>query len=257
MFIRPFYGLDTPLPAHLKGNVEEFMRALHHRPQGYNRSQADILADPVAKKKLLETKDNILQPKNHEYDKQDAIHHVLHEALPSYSVCFRVLSELYNLSLKRKGVESLRVLDVGSGVGTALFAAHDALKEVSLDLHAVEPNYIMKEIGSTFTQKLGSTVYWRDTLEDYLASGTQFDVTVSSFVLGEIGRSKRNAQLNKLWDLTAPGGYLVLIDTGDKVGANRIQESRKYLLDNFPVSSSDAADVIAPVCFSILIFSFL
>ena len=74
---------------------------------------------------------------------------------------------------------------------------------------------------------------------------TPHDLVVASASLSELpDDSTRELALELLWDRTAPGGVLILVEAGDKVGGNIVKDARSMLVDGALLKDGDR--IIAP-----------
>lgn len=119
------------------------------------------------------------------------------------------------------------VLDVGSGPGTAVWAAQSCwpgLRQAT----AVEPVAAIRELGGRL-QPEGLAVAWREgTVQGGLTGLPQHELVTAAYVLNELAEAERAPVVDRLWELTS--GVLFLIEPGTPAGWQRILAARSALL---------------------------
>ena len=134
--------------------------------------------------------------------------------------------------------EPRRLLDVGAGPGTAIWAAYDLWSGLTSAV-AVEGSRTIQRIGEDMAKALPFGVTWRtaelgETLKNIVPP---FDLITLAYVLDELAPSIRAPLIEQLWDLS--GDMLLIVEPGTPAGWERILDARRILL-------SRGAFVVAP-----------
>lgn len=168
------------------------------------------------------------------YGPQETLAYTLHAMLPSFGTSVRLFED--TAAELPHGWAPTSMLDVGSGPGTAVWAAREvwgpqALREVVL----VEPSRSMSQVAEhllTLSGAPGGVMHRRSLAEvARLHRGARFDLVVVSGTLGELtGDRERDSLIADAWDMTADGGVLVIAEPGHRWGARVVQRSRDLLL---------------------------
>jgi ribosomal protein RSM22 (predicted rRNA methylase) len=132
------------------------------------------------------------------------------------------------------------LLDVGSGPGTASWAALDtwpSLERAAL----IDSNPYLLALAAAFRESpaapsvaLSTT---RDSLAAALTEAASADMVMASYVLAELAGGVRAGVLDRLWTLS--GRLLVVVEPGTPDGFRRILECRDFLLGR-------GAQIVAP-----------
>ena len=142
-----------------------------------------------------------------------------------------------------------RLLDVGAGPGTVLWAAADcwpSLRAATL----VEGSPVMRGYGERFAPALDVDVTWKaENFSAELTAAGTFDLVTLSFVLDELSPDERDRLVERLWRRTA--GTLVIVEPGRPAGWERILRARTQLLEMAahivaPCPHAKACPVVAP-----------
>jgi ribosomal protein RSM22 (predicted rRNA methylase) len=155
----------------------------------------------------------------------------------TYAVLRRVFAEI-NLRAPQAGIASM--LDLGSGPGTALFAASEEFPSLQ---HAtlVEADAQWITLGKHLAEQSESTLAQQaQWLKQDMRSGLvceTHDLVVISYTLGELPQAAAEAVLNKAWKCA--GKFLVVIEPGTRRGFAAVNAARSALLAN-------AAHIFAP-----------
>lgn len=172
------------VPKNFRKSISGFLESLRQHPPVAEEKNIKYLLQPVPPPRI--------------YDRQRTLEYLRDEAVLSYKITARVLTELKRRSLspklkvingsddsedltaweslnpKRKRAPGLRVLDFGSGVGSSAWAAAEVFNLYSDkadseifkgSIVAVEPMPLMSMLGKTMTFSLGNLVKWRPYLE--------------------------------------------------------------------------------------------
>src|SRR5690349_21517372 len=148
----------------------------------------------------------------------------------TYAALLRVFAEI-NLRAPQAGIASM--LDLGSGPGTALFAAS---KEFSGLQHAtlVEADAEWISLGKRLVAwpRLPGAIKVHWSKQD-LRSGfscEKHDLVVISYALGELPQAAAEAALNKAWKCA--GKFLVVVEPGTRRGFAAMNAARSALIAN-------------------------
>jgi len=134
-----------------------------------------------------------------------------------------------------------RLLDIGSGPGTALWAATEVFPMLQ-DLTALEREPSMQKIAKRLTQRAFHSslhsVHWVDSdLNHSIPELATYDLIIGSYILGEISPHYLDTQVNHFWNKTEDA--LLLIEPGTPEGFARIRHIRDILL-------TKGAHILAP-----------
>ncbi len=128
------------------------------------------------------------------------------------------------------------LLDVGSGPGTALFAAHDAWPHLS-SAELIESSNAIRNWGEKLVAHLPVDTAWRAEDLSQFRSGSTFDLVTLGYLLDEIPPRAIAPLVARLWEATA--GMLVVIEPGTPAGWSRILAVRDQLI-------AAGAQIVAP-----------
>lgn len=120
------------------------------------------------------------------------------------------------------------MLDVGSGPGTALWAARECWPDLALAT-LFEASPAIREVGSKLAQNIGLAAEWRsgDVVREKL-DFPQADLVTIAYVLDELAPADRDALIERLW--TSSRNMLVIVEPGTPAGWQRILAARNLLL---------------------------
>ncbi|PMP75227.1 MAG: rRNA methyltransferase [Roseiflexus castenholzii] len=126
------------------------------------------------------------------------------------------------------------MLDMGSGPGTALWAATVCWPSLR-DLTAWEREPVLIALGRNFAHASANpalrSVRWvQRTLQAPIERGFRFDLVVLGHVLGEIPPDERSAIVETAWRLSR--GMLLIVEPGTSVGFAVVRAARDLLLAN-------------------------
>lgn len=121
-------------------------------------------------------------------------------------------------------------LDVGSGPGTALWAAQDtwqSLEKATL----LEGSEAMRKWGEVLAQSsnLGQINWKTVNINSALPDLEPHDLVTLAYVLDELEPTQRHSLIEQLWKLT--GQFLLIVEPGTPAGWRRILEARRQLLE--------------------------
>lgn len=122
------------------------------------------------------------------------------------------------------------LLDIGSGPGTAIWAASEIWGTLQ-QATAVEACAPIREIGKHFAQHLSFPVKWHsnDIRKISFKMEDAYDLVTVSYVLDELEQSEQKKLISHLWQKTRE--LLLIVEPGTTTGWQRILEARKYLLE--------------------------
>ena len=203
------------LPAPLRAAVD---RAL----EGIALSDLRRAASILSTRYRAETRDGRLH-----LDDELAVKAYLTTRLPATYAAVRTSFEAAAAALP--DLAPCSMLDIGSGPGTALWAARDCwdtLREASL----VEASPAAHRIGALLAGHLsGVTANWTArNARDGLAGIETADLVTMAYVLDELEPTAIPALIERLWSLT--GALLVVVEPGTPAGWRRILAVRDALI---------------------------
>ncbi|KAA8525735.1 hypothetical protein F0562_007590 [Nyssa sinensis] len=149
-----------------------------------------------------------------------------------YSACYRVLSEVRR---RLPGFSPNKVLDFGSGTGSAMWALREVWPRTLERINLVEPSQSMQRAGQSLVkdQKNLPLIKSYDSIQALTQNiskpDREHDLVIASYVLGEIPSLKdRITVVRQLWDLTQD--VLVLVEPGTPHGSGIISQMRSHIL---------------------------
>lgn len=155
----------------------------------------------------------------------------------TYAVCRRVFKEIENLC-PDSVIKS--VLDLGSGPGTASWAASLAFENVE-SFCAVEQDSHLIELAKVLASHSENSALQRASWQNMCFDGSAFfekhDLVVCSYSVGELPALQLLPFIEASWKATSQ--FLVIIEPGTPLGFSRISAIRNYLI-------SLGANIIAP-----------
>lgn len=132
------------------------------------------------------------------------------------------------------------ILDLGSGPGTAVWAALAVFPEI-VDLHLVERELVAIEVGKMLSDKSTASAWksalWRQAGLDTAFEVPVVDMAVLSYAYGELKKDVGHAVIERLWEKQIP--VIAVIEPGTPKGFERIRELRAFVLEK-------GARIIAP-----------
>ncbi|XP_077245654.1 copper ion binding / methyltransferase isoform X2 [Tasmannia lanceolata] len=149
-----------------------------------------------------------------------------------YSACHRVLREVRR---RLPDFSPARVLDFGSGTGSALWALREVWPQSLESVNLIEPSKAMQRACQSLLQDLKDLplIHSYDSIQaltqKLLKPDRVHDLVIASYVLGEIPSLKdRITIVRQLWDLTRD--VLVLVEPGTPQGSSIICQMRSHIL---------------------------
>eukprot|EP00977_Amphora_coffeiformis_P014728 scaffold4201_cov178-Amphora_coffeaeformis.AAC.23 len=191
------------------------------------------------------------------YGPEQAVASVKHRLHPHFSMTKRVLMESTSLV---PSFQPKRVLDFGTGCGSAAAASWDVFGK-SLDwFHLIDASKTMREVSETLlketvsyeegddAEKKADRSMPRITTSAHMStdSDSAFDLCLSSFTMTELPTTSCVLSAAALmYEKLRPGGLLVVLEPGTPDGFANIRTIRNMLLDCCP-DGEDACQIIAP-----------
>lgn len=147
----------------------------------------------------------------------------------TYAVISRVLEELIHRTGGSSPIRTL--LDLGAGPGTAMWAASQALPEVT-QYSLVEQDEALMTLGKRLAAQARTpplpNVQWHLQKMEELKGIVQHDLVILSYSIGEIHPSAIQPLIEKCWQLA--NRYLVVIEPGTCKGFELIRTIRNQLI---------------------------
>ncbi len=131
---------------------------------------------------------------------------------------------------RRPSWQPRRLLDVGAGPGTAIWAAVETWMSLE-ELTLIERDQRMIQFGQRLALRSETSAIraasWK--LQNVLADWTEssHDIVVASYLLGELPPPSRRSTVDHLWSLT--GDTLVVVEPGTPGGFALVREARDQL----------------------------
>ena len=155
----------------------------------------------------------------------------------TYSATWRVFSEIS----KRASQEAIKsFLDLGSGPGTALFAAADlfpSLEKATLLDKDAKWLQLGRRLGAQSSRSAVREASWLHHDLNSPPASPPHDLVTISYALGELSAAKAEAIVRHAWDLS--GKFLAIIEPGTRRGFANINAARSTLL-------AAGANILAP-----------
>jgi len=219
---------ETPVPP-LEGPIEVF-------PSRYDRTIVDQLVETYGADwaangsghELRETcrqlKEDYYRGRTVSYDRTAALAYAGYHLADNYAAGQYVLSTLCDRGLLDR---SLRVLDVGAGVGGPALGLFELVgQEALIDYHALEPSPAA-EILAELLDAAGPNVHWnihRRGAESFEPDGP-YDLVLFGNVLSELADPRATA--GRYAESVAHDGTLLLLAPADKRTATRLRETER------------------------------
>ncbi|KAB7494073.1 Methyltransferase-like protein 17, mitochondrial [Armadillidium nasatum] len=150
-----------------------------------------------------------------------------------YAALIRIFSEIQK---RRPNFKPRFLFDFGSGVGSVMAAEHvwpKTVQEVfnvdaSANMNELSERLFNSGVENNFFQMHKKSTHFRQYLPT--SENVKYDLVVSSRTLFEVGDlSTRVRTIDILWKKVAPGGFLVIVETGSMYGYTIMMEIRDYL----------------------------
>jgi ribosomal protein RSM22 (predicted rRNA methylase) len=229
----------------------------------------------TSKKHFSKKKASMKKYKSIEYGPEESLAYTIRRSVPVYTTLSRVFAEVQRRS---PGFKPSSLLDFGSGPGTSVWST-DTVWPNHLGFNAgsftfIEHSKSMEELSDSllvtekelaqkhYTRYYGPNLKWRTSLRDLLTDHQDFgdqersssssttlkehhfhDVVLASNMIAELKSDAiRDAAIQLLWQLVAPGGMLVVVERGNRWGSYVTNRVRQLVLNIDP----DYSMVIAP-----------
>lgn len=141
----------------------------------------------------------------------------------------KVLHLVTNLAFDK---EEISVLDLGSGPGTAGLALLTALNK-GINLTCVENSSHMRNVAERLLSRYkgAGTISKLSTVASLPSRATTtYDLVIAANVVAELDTAEGERTMRSLAEMTAPGGYLVVIEPGQQLHTRRLMHLRDSLL---------------------------
>ncbi|KAK1306742.1 hypothetical protein QJS10_CPA10g00644 [Acorus calamus] len=166
------------------------------------------------------------------YGDDEAVAYVASRMPAVYSACHRVLREVRR---RLPDFSPKRVLDFGSGPGTALWAMRGVWPRSLERVNLVEPSKTMQRTCQSLLEDLKDlpVIHSYESIQaltrNIEKTDREHDLVIASYALGEIPSLKdRITVVRQLWDLTRD--VLVLVEPGTPHGFDIIHQMRSHIL---------------------------
>lgn len=134
------------------------------------------------------------------------------------------------------GWEPTSLLDLGSGPGTAVWAASGQFTHLQRSI-AIEREAAFTQLASELATELPFPVEWKTSDLRSWAPESKHDLVIASYSIGELPSEARKQLITAAWE--AGTGTLVLIEPGTRRGFEVVAEAREQLI-------SLGAAIVAP-----------
>lgn len=166
------------------------------------------------------------------YTDDETVAYVASRMPAVYSACFRILREIRR---RVPDFSPVKVLDFGSGTGSAFWALREIWPRSLERVNLIEPSQSMQRAGVNLVRDIKklplihSYSKLQSLTQDIKKDERAHDLVIASYVLGEIPSLKdRIAVVRQLWGLTRD--ILVLVEPGTPEGSNIISQMRSHIL---------------------------
>jgi len=211
--VQPAVGLigamTSQLPAHIRATLEAML-------EGVSRNE---LAERSARMTASYRKTGTVIFRDHR--------DVLAYAVARMPATYAAVSAALKATVQR--LETWRprsLLDLGSGPGTAIWAALEAIEGLQT-VTAIERNASMQELATELGAAPGHIQRY-DDIADAKTVLPASELVIAAYVLGELPSGAQADLIARAWMATA--GVLVLVEPGTPAGAERINLARSQLI---------------------------
>ncbi|XP_067136710.1 ribosome assembly protein METTL17, mitochondrial [Centruroides vittatus] len=200
----------------------------------------------IKNKVLSRLKEVIPHWKSIDYDFYRCILYTVSRLAPEYAVLKQVLTEI---TYDDPDFTPHSLFDFGSGVGSALWAAHSMWGNSLKEYYCVDSSADMNEVARLLLQdgKEGGEMIFKGVfMRQFLpvSNTLKYDLVISAHSFLDLPSSKERLDVVKhLWRKC--NKYLVLVDHGSNAGFDALMEARDYIL-YLESRGSKMAHVIAP-----------
>ncbi|WP_267639213.1 small ribosomal subunit Rsm22 family protein [Haloarchaeobius amylolyticus] len=236
-------GTFAPVPEDPVTTTVETVEAL---PEVYDQELQDLLVErfgldwaegdsgDTLRTTIRRLKDDYYRRREVEYDEVASLGYAIYHLPDFYAAVQYVLNDLV---AKRLLPRTLRVLDVGAGVGGPALGLHDFLPEETLvDYHAVEPSAatgvldrLLECTAPSFHTRITQT-----TAEAFEPEG-EYDLVLFGNVLNEL--EDPEAVVRKYLDHLADDGSILALAPADKNTSTGLREVERAVTDEATVYS--------------------
>lgn len=209
------------------GLPDELSDALHAETDRISRSKLTVAASELSKRYRSSDRDSL-----HSFMTSEA-HRLAYLAVrmpATYAVVRRVLNEVKK---RMPDLQAGSVLDVGSGPGTATWAAAEAFPELS-KATLLESDSNLIEIGRRMmARSMNPALKAASWLQADLLQTTEFpkqDLVIMSYVIGEIKPEVLPELISQGWE--SANQVLAIIEPGTPHGFEKIRQVREQLINS-------------------------
>ena len=159
-----------------------------------------------------------------------------------YAATHRVLHEA---KIRIPELAPERLLEFGAGLGPLAWAA-DAVfgPDDAREVIAVEPNPKLRALGEDLSSASDVRIRWTYALPSVPSEEAPFEMVSGAYALGALPPRAIDAAVVALWQRTAPGGVLALVEPATNRGFSTILRARSVLLGT-PLDAEDGEDPLA------------
>ena len=159
-----------------------------------------------------------------QYGRNEALAHLVFGFQFYYGACHQIFHQLKN---RIPDYLPKSILDVGTGPGTALWAAKHHLPSLNSSI-GVDISSDMLELARKMHQHQSFTDFESDWQRQFKPSTTH-DIVSCAFTLSEIpSEIVRKSFIKSLWDATKD--VLILVERGNPFGSDLINEAREHII---------------------------
>ena len=147
----------------------------------------------------------------------------------TYSVIYRVLEEIKSRS---PSIIIKSLLDLGSGPGTAMWAAHAVFEGIDTITQYEQDEQLIslgRRLANHSDQASLKNARWELQNLEHITTLPQHDLITLSYSIGELPDNKILPLIDKCWDATQQ--FLVIIEPGTPIGFERIRTIRQHLIE--------------------------
>jgi ribosomal protein RSM22 (predicted rRNA methylase) len=207
--------MTTPdLPAELKA-------ALDAKLHGLSRSDAAVRSAKISETYRAGGGSTAIRTE------ADALAYALARMPATYAA---VTASLNALCEVRPDFSPKTLLDIGAGPGTATWAAAETFPSLA-DFTSIDANTALRTLALDLfgkSSRLSNIRYTRGEARVVLANAKPADLTVASYLLGEMGDTERAGLAELMWAKTSD--VLLIVEPGTPAGYARIIELRRQLI---------------------------
>ena len=179
--------------------------------------------------------------REHDLDAPPDVHDfATHRLDLMYAASHRVLHEA---RVRLPGLAPQRALDFGAGLAPFAWATHALWgADDSPETVAVEPNPQLSTLGKTLAAEASLSIRWTYNLPS-LSDEAPFDLVSAAYTLAPLPPRARDAAISSLWERTASGGLLALIEPATPKGFDAMLQARELLINGGSADDGGDGDV--------------